>query len=103
MSLKAGPGIAANAIFELDKQDRGLLLFNGSHLQIPQQHQNRYLSHSRDIQGRLPKTRTQFTRKDEKSDDQIVPYLARPPQSSYQPPHSRTHTRPSERPWGPYT
>lgn len=102
MSLKGGPGTAANAIFESDKQDQGLLL-NGTHLQIPQQHQNRYLSHGRDIQGRLPKARTfTVTRKDDKSDDRSAPYLARLPRSSYQPRRSRTHTRPSERPWGPY-
>jgi hypothetical protein len=98
MSLKAGPGTATNAIFESDKQDQGLLLLNGTHLQIPQQHQNRYLSHGRDIQGRLPKARTHLTRKDEISHDRSAPYLARLPQSSYQPRHSRTHTRPSERP-----
>jgi len=32
-----------------------------------------------------------------------TPYLARLPQSSYQTRRSRTHTRPSERLWGPYT
>ena len=79
-------------------------MLHGIHLQIPQQHQNGHLSHGRDIQRRLTKkVRTQLTRKVEKSGDQSTPFLARPPQSSYQPRRSRTHTRPSERPRGLYT